>query len=285
MTSEKSITVAGCQIPQNIGNRKANICAAIDMIRAAPGLDIYVLPELSSSGYDESVFNRLEDLAEDWEGPSFEAFSRLAKDQGCFICYSFPRRRNSDEFTIAAAVVGPTGGIEAKYDKWHVCSTGDCCEKRFFQNGRRPLEVFEVFGVRVGLCICYDIRFPELTRHLAVDKKISLLLHPGGWPRDEGFFTWHTFVTTRAVENTIYIMSTNWAGSNNGRTAFCPPFVDGDKACLSKLRSKPDILIGTVDLAHLENEREKHPYLKDRNQDMFALQSDVLGPIPVTAKS
>lgn len=270
MTIARPITVAGCQITQNIGNRKANIRSAMDAIRAKPGHDIYVLPELSSCGYGEAVFNRLEDFAEDWEGPSFEAFSRVAGDRGCYICYSFPRRRSAGEFTIAAAVVGPSGNLEARYDKWHVCSTGECCEKRFFKNGKRPLETFDVLGVRVGLCICYDIRFPELTRCLAVEKEISLLLHPGGWPRDKGFFTWHTFVTTRAVENTIYIMSTNWAGLNNGGTAFCPPFVDGDKACLRELKSRPDVLTGTVDTAHLKSVREKYPYLKDRNRNMYA---------------
>jgi nitrilase len=274
MKTLKPITVAGCQIPHNIGNRAANIRAAMDAIRSTPGHDIYVLPELSSSGYGEMAFNRLADLAEDWDGPSFEAFSRLSRKLGCYICYSFPRRRCANEFTIATAVAGPAGNIEAKYDKWHVCSTGECCEKRFFKSGKRPLEVFDVRGVRTGLCICYDIRFPELTRHLAVEKEISLLLHPGGWPRDKGFFTWHTFVTTRAVENTIYIMSTNWAGLNNGGTAFCPPFVDGDEACLSKLKNEPDVLIGTVDMAHLENVKEKYPYLKDRNQDMYAGQAE-----------
>ena len=274
MPTDRPITVAGCQIPQNIVNRVANIRTAMDAIRWTPGHDIYVLPELSSSGYDEIVFNQLQDFAENWDGPSFEAFARLSKDLGCYICYSFPRKKSSEVFTIAAAVVGPTGEIEAKYDKWHVCSTGDCNEKRFFKNGQRPLEVFEVLGVRVGLCICYDIRFPELTRHLSVDKGISLLLHPGGWPRDAGFFTWHTFVTTRAVENTIYIMSTNWAGLNNGGTVFCPPFVDGGKACLSRLKAKPGVLVGTVDMAHLKYEREKYPYLQDRNQGMYACLAD-----------
>jgi len=192
MAENKTITVAGCQMLQNLGNRDANIRTAMEMIQATPGHDIYVLPELSSSGYDESVFNRLEELAEDWDGKSYRAFSRLSKELDCHICYS------------------------------------------------------------------------------AVEKEISLLLHPGGWPRDKGFFTWHTFVTTRAVENTIYIMSTNWAGLNNGGTAFCPPFVDGDEACLNKLKTKPDVLIGTVDTAHLENVKKKYPYIKDRNQDMYA---------------
>ena len=94
----------------------------METMRAAPGHDIYVLPELSSSGYDEMVFNRLDDLAENWDGPSFEAFSRFSEELECYICYSFPRRRSSGGFTIDAAVVGPAGSIVARYDKWHVCS-------------------------------------------------------------------------------------------------------------------------------------------------------------------
>ena len=240
-STARTITVAGCQIPQTVGNPRANIRTAMDAISASPGHDIYVLPELSSSGYDEIVFNRLEAFAEEWDGPSFNAFSRLSRDLGCYICYSFPRRRNIGEFTIAAAVVDPDGERAATYDKWHVCSTGECCEKRFFQNGNGPLAVFDLNGVRVGLSICYDIRFPEPIRHLAVEKGISLLLHPGGWPRDAGFFTWHPFVLTRAVENTMYIMSTNWAGPNNGGSVFCPPFVDGDTACPISLGKEPNV--------------------------------------------
>jgi nitrilase len=235
-----------------------------------PTHHVYVLPELSSSGYGEAVFRNLEELSESWEGRSFEAFSRVANDLGCYICYSCPRRRSVKVFTIAAAVVGPSGEIEARYDKWHVCSTGVCCERDYFSDGNEPLEVFEVSGVRVGVCICYDIRFPELIRQLVVQEKVSLILHPGGWPRDRGFHTWHTFVTTRAVENTIYIMSTNWAGQDNGGTVFCPPFVDGEESRLSGLAREDGILVGTVDLNHLEDGRSAYTYLRDRNRTMYA---------------
>lgn len=270
MSVVEPITVAGCQIQQELGNRDVNIQTGLDAIRSNPDHDIYVLPELSSSGYGEPVFQQLEDFAEDWYGPSYEAFSKLSRELSCYICYSFPRRRTADEFTIAATVVGPAGDIEAKYDKWHLCSTGVCCERDYFEDGKTPLEVFDAFGVRVGLCICYDIRFPEVTRQLTVEKQISLLLHPGGWPRDEGFHTWHTFVTTRAVENTIYIMSTNWAGQENGHTVFCPPFVDGQESRLSKLESEPGLLIGTVDVDHLERVRKNYTYLEDRNLSMYS---------------
>ena len=266
---ERAVTVAGCQIEQHLGDRDANLRTAKTMIRDHPGHDIYVLPELTTSGYGGAVFHCLEDHAEDWQGPSFEAFSALAAEQGCHICYSFPRRRGEGQYTIAASVVGPGGEQLVRYDKWHVCSTGVCCERDFFVDGKRPLETFEVGGVRGGVCICYDIRFPELVRHLAVEEEIALLLHPVGWPRDEGFHTWHPFVLTRAVENTISILSTNWAGSANGHTMFCPPFVDGRSSLPETLGDDPGVLVGSVDPAGLRAIRQEYPFLADRNREMY----------------
>jgi len=181
------ITVAGVQISQVMGNREANILTAEEAIAAAPDHDIYVLPELSSSGYGVEVFRVLDDLAEDIKGPSFKSFSALAKRKNCFICYSFPRRAGDRKFNISTSVVNRKGELVAHYDKWHVCSVGVCCEKDYFVTGKSHLAAFDVNGIQVGLAICYDIRFPEMVRKLTLERNISLLLHPGGWPRDEGF--------------------------------------------------------------------------------------------------
>jgi nitrilase len=265
----EQIAVAGIQISQEMGNREANISNAIKAITAAPGHDIYVLPELSSSGYGVDVFRALEDLAEDVKGPSFRAFSDLARRQRCFICYSFPKRAGNRKFNITTSVVDRNGSLVASYDKWHVCSTGVCCEKNYFSPGESYLGAFDVNGIKVGLAICYDIRFPELARKLTLERDISLLLHPGGWPRDEGFHTWHMFVQVRAMENSIYIMSTNWAGPDNGCTAFCPPFLDGQKCKLEKLGTAPGVLSGIVDLCYLEEVRRTYSYLTDRIGDKY----------------
>jgi nitrilase len=265
----EQIAVAGIQISQVVGSREANISTAIEAITAATGHDIYVLPELSSSGYGVDVFRALEDLAEDVKGPSFRAFSDLARRQRCFICYSFPRRAGDRKFNISTSVVDRNGSLVAHYDKWHVCSTGVCCEKDYFSPGESPLVAFDVNGIQVGLAICYDIRFPELARKLTLERDISLLLHPGGWPRDEGFHTWHMFVQVRAMENSIYIMSTNWAGPDNGGTAFCPPFLDGEKCKLEKLGGAPGVLSGIVDIRYIEEVRRTYSYLTDRNSDMY----------------
>ena len=251
------------------GRREANIQRAVSMIESAPGHDLYVLPELASSGYGHEAFQRLDQLAEDADGPSFQAFSRLARARQCFICYSFPRRAQAGKPTICAAVVDRQGQLAALYDKWHVCAYGDCSEQKYFAAGNGPAAVFSIDGIRVGICICYDIRFPEIVRKLAVGEGALLLLHPGGWPRDEGFSTWHTFVTTRAIENSMYIMSPNRAGPENGCSIFCPPFVDFRESRPTALGDAEGVLVGRVHLDHLEQVRRTYTLLADRRPDMY----------------
>ena len=71
------------------------------------------------------------------------------------------------------------------------------------------------------------------------------------------------------MENSIYIMSTNWAGLDNGCTAFCPPFLDGEQRKLEKLGTAPGLLSGIVDPCCLEAVRRTYPYLTDRIGDRY----------------
>jgi len=85
---------------------------------------------------------------------------------------------------------------------------------------------FKIGEIVVGIIICYDIRFPEISRILALDHGIHLLLHPGVWERDDTFYSWHSFIITRAIENQIYILSTNISGENNGGSILAKPYWD-----------------------------------------------------------
>jgi len=262
------ISVAGLQFAHEPGHREANLERAGEMIVSNPGHDIYVLPELATSGYADSAFKQLDHLAEENQGPSFEGFAALAKRQNCFICYSFPRRTESGEYRISASVVNNNGQLVLIYDKLHICQFGDCREKDYFTPGTSAAGCFEINGFRVGVAICYDIRFPEMLRKMVLKEGIVLLLHPGGWPRDAAFYTWHTFVTTRAVENSIYIMSINYAGKNNGSSIFCPPFVDNQNKPLI-LGTEEGIIIGEVNIDTLNEIRSAYPFLKERRPDLY----------------
>lgn len=268
---KRKISVAGLQILHQEATREANLERAAAMIQRAPGHDLYVLPELSSCGYGKVAFEALDQLAEEMDGPSFKTFSKLAKAHNCFISYGYPRCNPGGKPTISNAVVNRKGELVAHYDKWHVCQSGDAFEKRYFDAGQAPLETFSVGDVRVGVCICYDIRFPELVRKLALEQGIHLLLHPGGWPRDEGFHSWHPFVFTRAVENAIYIMSVNRASRDNGHSVFYPPYPDFKTTSPIMLEEvdAEGVLTGDVDLDHLADIRQKYCLQTDRRPDMY----------------
>ena len=262
------ISVLGLQIAHEEGAQAANIERALSLIDQNPGHQLYVLPELASSGYGEKTFKGLDLYAEPLDGPSFSAFSRQAKAQRCFIAYSFPRRRSDGKVTICAAVVNPQGELECFYDKWHLSGTGPSSEKAYFSRGQGLPAVFSIGTIKVGLCICYDIRFPEIARILAVVYDIHLLLHPGGWTKDSSFATWHPFVVTRAMENGIYIMSPNRAGSRNGHSIFCSPLTTEEQPPL-RLGDGEGTLQGWVDLSAIDRIRKAYPVLKDRCPDRY----------------
>ena len=167
--------------------------------------------------------------------------------------------------TICQAVVGPSGDVVQLYDKMHLCSMGACSEVGYGLTAGTTPGVFEVAGWRVGLAICYDLRFPELWRKLAWDLECDVILHPSAFVRDATFPCYHQFVTTRAVENGIYVMSVNHAGEDFGDSIAVPPWVGpvpGLEAELatSSLDTAEGVLPMVAERAHLAAVRSAYPY-------------------------
>jgi len=250
------------EVRQNV-NRAATLISNHAQTFHSSSNTIYLLPELSSSGYGSKAFQNLDTVAEDSYGLSFKCFSVLAQKYACYICYGFPRKQ-SGKFYISQAVVSPQGKLLVVYDKVHICQFGDCVEKQYFSPQLdTQVPVFSVNNVNFGIAICYDLRFPEYTRKLAIDHQIHVLLHPGGWPRDAGFITWHTFVITRAVENQIYIASINRASNENGASIFCPPMID-DNYKPTLLGTEEGILVGEISLDFVSEIRKIYNFRGDR---------------------
>mmetsp|Transcript_34669 Transcript_34669/g.83888 ORF Transcript_34669/g.83888 Transcript_34669/m.83888 type:complete len:312 (-) Transcript_34669:167-1102(-) len=241
---------------------------------------LYVLPELSANGYSDAVLATLESEAEDAEtGRITTYFRELAREVDAYICYGFlrkqgnmdcsPRNGATPRYTICQAVVDPRGKLILAYNKMHLCDMGDCSEVAYgLSRGDTP-GVFECDGVRVGLTVCYDIRFPELFRKLAWEEECTLILHPAAFIRDATFATYHQFTVARAVENGVYLLSVNYAGEKFGESNAVPPWIgpvpglSGKKLQKVTLDCSEDVLSLIVEPDVLKAVWTSYPYRRD----------------------
>ncbi|MDH3741517.1 MAG: carbon-nitrogen hydrolase family protein, partial [Hyphomicrobiales bacterium] len=167
-------------IPQtrSVGERDAHVarlCERVESELARRNADLVVLPELSTIDYSRDAFCRLDELAEDADGPSAQAFARLAERTGVAVLYGFARRAG-DGYRISQQLVRPDGTPAGYFDKIHMAQFGASMEKEFFERGDR-LCVFELKGYRIAPMICYDIRVPEMARALALEHGVDAIFH------------------------------------------------------------------------------------------------------------
>ena len=260
------ITVPDVTTPTQRDAHVSRVAALIKtQIEQAGGVDLVLLPELSTISYSLDAFENLELLAEGLDGPAFSAFSQIAKATGAFICFGMPRRDDDGTYSISQVVIDGHGNLVGYYDKMHVAQFGQSIEKPYFKPGRHLL-VFEVAGIRTAPIICYDHRFPELTRTLALKHGVDLLLHPVAFARDSTFASWHQCSITRAIENQFHLLSLNRAGMNFGASIFAPPWIDDGKQPLVFGDQETCQLI-EVDSAYTAEMRRRYPYREDRLED------------------
>ena len=224
--------------------------------------DLVVLPELSAIDYSREAFGRLEVLAEDLHGPSFERYRTVAKRFDAAVVYGIPRR-GEEGYHISQVVVGPDGELIGSYDKLHLAQYGASMEKDYFRRGAKPFS-FSFRSLKIAPIICYDIRFPELTRSLVLEHEVDLVLHCGAYARDRSFFTWHHFVVSRALENQIFFLSLNRAGKDFGQSVFCPPWIDETMPPLVFPERAEAFVHCYVEPGRIASVREEYSFLADR---------------------
>ncbi|MGM0693208.1 MAG: carbon-nitrogen hydrolase family protein [Pseudomonadota bacterium] len=229
--------------------------------------DLIMLPELSSQEYGDDAFACLASLDDDLSGPVVTTFSELARELGTTIAFGVARQHR-DRRHISQVLVGPDGRLAGVYDKLHCAQFGASGEAAHFTPGERLL-ITEIAGWRVGVVICYDLRFPELARRLAAEGA-ELVLHPVAFTRDFSFASWHAFVTARAMENQLYWLSLNRAGGEWGQSLLSPPLVDDDTPPLIFGRDEQWRWL-TLEKQAIDRARARLPLGRDRRDDLEAL--------------
>jgi predicted amidohydrolase len=167
--------------------------------------DLIVLPELFASGYQFASQNEVRELAEPIpDGPTTKALLRMAKRTHGVLIAGLPELDGDDIYN--SAVVVNSSGIIGTYRKAHLFDT----EMDFFQPGNSPLPVYDIGLAKVGVMICFDWRFPETARTLAL-QGADIIAHPANLVLPHC----PQAMITRCLENRVFTITADRIGKEN----------------------------------------------------------------------
>jgi 5-aminopentanamidase len=198
--------VAVAQVEPQLAEKERNleVCVARMEEAADAGAKLVVLPECAIPGYMFDSADEALPFAEEIPGPSSDALEREARRLGVHVICGL-LERDGDSLRNAAVFVGPEGLI-GTYRKTHLPFLG---VDRFVVAGDE-LPVYDTPLGRIGVEICYDLRFPEVTRTLAL-KGADVVAHPTNFPMAAKIQT-ELITVARAAENRIYLLTANRVG-------------------------------------------------------------------------
>ena len=198
--------VAVAQTEPKLGEKERNLDGGLALLEesVALGAELLVLPECAIPGY---MFGSLEEAmpyAEEIPGPSTDALETACRRLGAHVVCGL-LERDGDLLRNAAVLVGPDG-LVGSYRKTHLPFLG---VDRFTTPGDE-LPIFDTTLGRIGIEICYDLRFPEVTRTLALHGA-EIVAHPTNFPMAAKVQT-ELITVARAAENRIYLLTANRVG-------------------------------------------------------------------------
>jgi len=211
---KEKINVALAQISSTRGDKAANISKMEKFTLKAKkkGAELVIFPELSLIGY--TVRDQVYELSETIPGPSTKAVENIAKKAKVHVIFGMPELSEETQATIhnSAVLVGPEGLI-GKYRKLYLPTHSIFEEKRYYRPGYEATTLDSALG-KIGLIICYDIYFPEVTR-LTRLKGAQLIVCISASPAIRRAF-FETLTMARAIENTAFLAFVNRVGIEDG---------------------------------------------------------------------
>lgn len=257
--------VALIQMEIALGQPDENRARAAALVReAAQGADLVILPEMWTTGY---ALKRLRGNLADRDGePTGSLLAGLARECGIYLAGSTADERDGSVYN-SATVYGPDGNRLAEYAKVHLVPMME--EDIYLAPGER-LAMADLGGVQAGLAICYDLRFPELFRTLAL-AGAQLMLIPAEWPLQR-LHHWRTLIVARAIENQCFVLACNRVGSDGanqfpGHSMVVDPWGN----ILAEGGEGEEIVRATLDLSQVADVRFRVPVFRDRRPDLYRL--------------
>jgi nitrilase len=260
--------ISGAETASNLHEAAALLSEAADA-----GAVLAVLPEnFACMPSDESYRRRIAE--EDGDGPIQAFLSAQAERLNMWVVGgTIPLRVPADERPAAACLVFDTAGNRvARYDKIYLFDVSlpggqeSYRESDNIRPGDTPVVIDSPIG-RLGLAVCYDLRFPDLFRML-VDRGAQAIALPSAFTASTGRAHWEPLVRARAIENLVWVVASDQGGRHDGgRETFGDSMiVDPWGKILDRRATGPGIVTGDVDLRWQDDVRRRFPTLEHRKR-------------------
>jgi deaminated glutathione amidase len=275
------LRVAGVQL--NASESKADNIERAGLLvarAAATGADLIVLPE-KWNGIGPSDFLRANAESLD-EGETVDAMRSWARDHKVTIVGGSiaERREGRDKLSNTSIVFDPDGEIAALYRKIHMFDVevgGQVYrESESEEPGDEASRVIDVEGWKLGMTVCYDLRFPELYRILAVEGA-EIITVPAAFTLFTGKDHWELLVRARAVENQCYVVAPNqWGAHRDGKASYGRSMiVDPWGVVLAQAPDEDGIIIAELERARMDGIRRALPSLANRQPAAYRRPAEV----------
>ncbi len=266
--------IAVCQM-KILENKEENLAKAEKMIKEASskGCDLVVLPEMFNCPYNNEFFPK---YAEEFPGRTSRFLSRLAESENIYIVGGSIPEKDGGKIYNTSYIFDKTGKLIGKHRKMHLfdidVEDGISFKESDTLGPGNRVTVFETEFCKVGVAICYDMRFPELMRLMAL-KDAEIIIVPAAFNMTTGPAHWDSLIKVRALDNQVYFVAASPSRDLDssyiayGHSLIVDPWGD----TVSEAGIEEEIIYGTIDLNRVKKIREQLPLLKHRRKDIYTV--------------
>lgn len=254
-------------------DKQDNLLRSIDYISqsAQAGAELVCFPEFQMAYSPAAQSPReLASIAETVRGDFVTSLAKAARKNRIGVVAAIYEKGAQQRVHDTAVILAPSGKVSSVYRKLHLYDALGFRESAKLSRGRTIREPVRTAAGSVGLMICYDLRFPELSRILTL-KGAGVLVAPSAWVQGEMKEEhWQTMVRARAIENGSYVIAPDQVGNIFcGRSMAVDPF----GVVLADMGQREGIEVVEVDTKRVKEVRRSLPLLKNRRSDVYKLST------------
>lgn len=267
-------TIRTALIQSKVGkNRSENLDNARKLIDQAKNLGarLVSLPECFNSPYGTKFFNEYAESVPN--GPTSEMLSKAAKENQIYLVGgTFPEIENN-KFYNTCTVWGPEGNLLAKYRKMHLFDIdipgGITFKESDVLSPGDELAMFEIDRVKVGLGICYDLRFEELAKLYRL-KGAEILIYPAAFNLTTGPLHFELLQRARAIDNQVFVLGISPARGDQGYIAYGHSQITSPWGkVIGQAKEGEQIIQVDLDLNECDQVRQQIPIYSQRRTDVY----------------